>query len=103
MSKYVVFKCRSCGKAGLSELRTKTLDKPAKILEKKKLTCKYCNKSSTFGKTFIIDVHNKPMEAMHRAKRINLEGVESLPLEEKMIIAKIGENYVKDETTKHYE
>lgn len=98
MSKYIVFKCKQCGAFGISELHEKTLQKPAECLKKKPLKCLRCMKSTLFKNANVYGIYNVPKEAMDKAKRLNLEGVKGLPLEEKKILAKIGENYVKDQT-----
>ena len=103
MSKYIVFQCRHCGKYNSSELRDTSLLKKAKVLAKKRLLCKYCDKHSQYDKTNIKDLFTKGVDAMNLAKRLNLEANTDLSLEFKMAITKKGENYVKDETTKTYE
>ena len=95
MSKYIVFKCRHCGKIGISELHEKTLQKPAAVLKKKALKCKVCMKTTTFSNAIVYDIFNLPKEAMELSKRMNLNNVPGLPLEEKMILTKIGENFGK--------
>lgn len=102
MSKYIVFRCSKCGKACASELRLSTLEKPATVLKKKALKCKYCNKTTQFSKAIVYDIYNLPKPAMDHLKRLNLENCTDLPLDEKMILTKIGENYAKQQTNEIY-
>lgn len=78
MSKYIVFICKHCGSAELSELRIKTLDKDVSVLANKSLRCRRCNRASLFKSTKVFDIHNLPQDAVNQARQLNLKRDEGL-------------------------
>ena len=66
MSKYILFICKNCNKAAISELWPSTKD-----ISKKKLLCRNCFKNTIYKATKIIKVYDLPIDARNHMVQIN--------------------------------
>jgi hypothetical protein len=96
MDKYIVFKCRKCGKASYQQL-TKNF-KSHKDLGKYQLRCKYCFKSTSFKQSYIYKAYEKPVDAKNLMIKIN--NFEVMPEKEAAIYTELGIIFVDEETKK---
>lgn len=71
MSKYIIFKCKDCGKHSVHEVQ-KTSKMNPKEIKSIRLNCKYCKKSSSFGTASIVKICQNPHLACNEAKVLNI-------------------------------
>jgi len=84
----VVFKCPKCGKGTYNQIRDQSK------IGTKSYKCYRCNKSSAYSKIRIFSIEDKVTNAVNIARRVDLNSIEELSLEEKQAWAKIGEQKI---------
>lgn len=91
---FVIFKCTNCGKVTYNECRNR------EAITSKTYKCYRCGKTSRYKKMKVYRIEDSVLKAQMKARKINLNELEELKLEEKKAYEAIGREYQANETKK---